>query len=120
MKAKDALLLAYKHFHYRCGLLLFIIASTGCVLTPSTPVATPQYYLIDLPECKETELSNDLRIVACASRVEEGLRQRYNNARLARTQGGLLQVITAGASSLITGLGGPNGVTAGSILAGIS
>jgi hypothetical protein len=103
------------------GVLALMICGTGCSFTPTAfPFKTAEYYLINLSECKETDLENDKQIVRCASQVEEILRQRYNNARVARSGGGLIQVITAGASSLITGLGGANGLTAGTILSGIS
>jgi hypothetical protein len=104
----------------RLYILSFLsLIAAGCVSQPATPL-TAEYYLIGIPECTEIDLVSDLHIIKCASRVEAAFRQRYNNARLARTEGGLLQVITAGASSLITGLGGANGVTAGTILSGIS
>lgn len=98
------------------GLMIF---GVGCVLKPAMPIS-PEYYLIGIPECKETDLISDLQIVQCASRVEEGLRQRYNNSRLARTEGGIIQVLTAGVSSMLTGIAGANGLTAGTILSGIS
>lgn len=98
------------------GLMSF---GAGCVLKPAMPIS-PEYYLIGIADCKETDLISDLQIVQCASRVEEGLRQRYNNSRLARTEGGIIQVLTAGVSSMLTGIAGANGLTAGTILSGIS
>jgi hypothetical protein len=69
------------------ALFAVIFFGTACALRPAAPLSS-EYYLIGIAECKETDLISDLQIVRCAARVEEGLRQRYNNARGARTVGG--------------------------------
>lgn len=102
------------------GLLFALLTfCSGCAFTPTFPY-TSSYYLIDVVECSETELINDLQIIRCATKLEQTLRQRYNNARVARNGGGVVQVITAATSSMLTGVAGANALTAGTILSGIS
>ena len=101
--------------------LVFLLLTLcgGCAFSPTVPYG-PNYYFIDVVECKETDLISDLQIIRCASKIEETLRQRYNNARVARNGGGVIQVITAATSSMLTGVAGANALTAGTILSGIS
>lgn len=121
---------------------LALFFTTGCALSPSGLLG-PKYYLIDIPSCslapqaleqaadeggakekpvpaKIAPQPNDQRIVECAERVKMILRERYNNARLARTGGGAIQVLTAAVSSILTGVAGANAITAATILSGTS
>lgn len=126
---------------FLCFAFLTVLLASGCALSPAGLIG-PKYYLIDIPSCslapealvQTTERSgneaavapgplsqpNDRRIVECAERVKLILRERFNNARLARTGGGAIQVLTAAVSSIMTGVMGANALTAATILSGTS
>lgn len=119
-------------------LVLVLCISTGCsAISPAYNVGA-RYYLIDVDACRgllspemskkgqqsadqrELPQPTDYKIVQCASAVESILRERYNNARLARTGGGVLQVATAAVASLLTGMAGGGAVGVATVLSGTS
>lgn len=98
-----------------------LIVSGGCTLSPAHLLArADRYYLIDIPECKLTTKTTDAKIVECKEIVRSVLRERFNNARLARTTGGTLQVLTSAVSAMLTGINGASAVTAATVLSGTS
>lgn len=102
-------------------LMLLLILSSGCSLSPVywMPRAS-QYYLVEVEECKLTPQPTDEKVLQCSSIVKSVLRERFNNARLARTGGGAIQVLTAGISALLSGINGASALTASTILSGTS
>ncbi len=112
------------------AVLLLLILASGCALSPSGWMG-PKYYLIDIPDCSFTRRQanqellqlvqpSDGKVVKCAEHVKGILRERFNNARLARTGGGALQVLTAAVSSMLTGINGASALVAATILSGTS
>lgn len=102
-------------------LILLLIFSSGCSLSPAYLLhRADRYYLIDIPQCKLTTQTTDATIVECKEIVRSILRERFNNARLARTTGGAIQVLTAAVSSMLTGINGASALTAATILSGTS
>ncbi len=100
-------------------LISALIANSGCsVVSPARRLGL-EYYLV-FPGCELAEQRSDEKILECTSKVKNMLRERMNNARLARTGGGFIQVVTAAISSLLTGTSGSSAVGAATILSGIS
>ena len=114
------------------GILPALIACTGCGLSParSFPGAS-RYYLLEptvfsqcknggacLEECKAGV--SDACVLRFADEVKTTLRERMNNARLARTGGGIIQVLTAAISAMFTGTTGASALGTSTILSGVS
>lgn len=115
------ILLECKNLIRMCAVLLVAISGAGCSLTPATPFTAEYHFnIVDCQPPMGTAQPHDRRAYDCATKLDETLRQRFNNARFARSGGGFVQVLTAGISSLFTGLGGANGLTAGTILSAVS
>jgi len=104
------------------GLLLVPILGTGCSLSPAR--LAPGYYLIEpTPVGKDGQNKltvSDAQVVVYADTVKNTLRERMNNARIARTVGGFVQVVTAAVSAMLTGTAGGSVVGAATILSGTS
>ncbi len=108
--------------------LVFVVGmSAGCALWPSR--LAPEYYLIKPTvyeagtannESKVDILVGDADVVIFANAIKKTLRERYNNARVARSAGGFIQVVTAAVSSLLTGTSGGSAIGAATILSGTS
>lgn len=110
-------------------LMLLLIFIPGCSLSPVYWMhRADKYYLVGIEECQwvlkkdgvlATEIT-DQKVVQCTSAVKSILRERFNNARLARTAGGAIQVLTSAVSAMLTGINGASAVTAATVLSGTS
>lgn len=110
-------------------LMLLLIFVPGCSLSPVYWMhRADKYYLVGIEECQwalkkdgvlATEIT-DQKVVQCTGAVKSILRERFNNARLARTAGGAIQVLTSAVSAMLTGINGASAVTAATILSGTS
>lgn len=106
--------------------MLVMIGGAGCsYVSPVRVVGGSRYYLLEptvLDENfrKNKEKITDYDIVTFTKEVKTVLRERYNNARLARTGGGAIQVLTSGISAFLMGINGGSAVTAATILSGTS
>lgn len=128
-------------------LALFMIGSAGCsYVSPVRMVGGSRYYLLEptvfdgaIERAKKADkgrsvnpeslspcgASGDVKVSDCdvvefTREVKTMLRERYNNARLARTFGGFVQVVTSAVSGMLTGINGGSAVTAATILSGTS
>jgi len=108
--------------------LVFVVGmSGGCALWPSR--LAPEYYLVKptlVEQITDKERSDadlpisDVDVVRIANDIKTVLRERFNNARFARSSSGLIQVVTAAVSSLLTGTSGGSAIGAATILSGTS
>lgn len=76
------------------------------------------YYLIDQTPCNQIKM--DQEIIDCKSKVVSVLRERMNNARLGRTAGSFIQVVTAAMSAMFTGTAGASALGTATVLSGVS
>src|SRR5213592_4011599 len=106
-------------------ILPVLIVSSGCSgKRPLSPARwLSGYYLLEptifrvcsdgdqdacFAECKNGV--SDACVVRFAEEVKTTLRERMNNARVARTGGGVIQVLTAAVSAMFTGTTGASAV----------
>lgn len=116
------------------ALIIGLLLSSGCGYIPGSRMIGPQYYLIDVPVCahgidqNETGKNQtqtraaitDQTIIDCKTTVVSTLRERMNNARLGRTAGGFIRVVTAAVSAMLTGATGASSLATATILSGTS
>ncbi len=117
------------------GLILGLFLSSGCFYLPRSRRIGAQYYFMDIPVCahgvdqsgyasesdnKPSAPVTDQTIIDCKVTVVNMLRDRMNSARLARTGGGFIQVVTAAASAMFTGTTGASALATSTILSGTS
>ena len=96
---------------------LALLVSVGC--------SYRQYYLLEPSVFDETlrkdkDHLTDADVVGYADAVKTMLRDRMNRARLARSGGGVLQVLTAAVSAMVMGLSGGSAAGASTVLSGTS
>lgn len=114
-------------------ILPVLIVSSGCSgKRPLSPARwLSGYYLLEptiFSECKDGGACleeckggvSDACVLRFADEVKTTLRERMNNARLARTGGGVIQVLTAAISAMFTGTTGASAVGTSTILSGVS
>jgi hypothetical protein len=115
-------------------ILPVLIVSSGCSgKRPLSPARwLSGYYLLEptvfSDQCggtgtgseQSTQGVSNARVVCFAEEVKTTLRERMNNARLARTGGGVIQVLTAAISAMFTGTTGASALGTSTILSGVS